>query len=104
MYECFVDIRALSHVGFSPDTLTSDRTERAQVAGMYHQACVNARSDVLTLVRKEVLAKYGKTQRHKGNCRCSRHCLGESSDISSRLRSNLDGEVELCHSNSRIGQ
>ena len=55
----------------------------------------------MTLVRvcshwleKKFLGEYGKTQSHKGNCRCSRHCLGESSDIRSRLRSNLDGEDE----------
>jgi len=44
-----------------------------------------ARSGLFALVRKEISAEYGKTQSHKGNCRCSWHCLGESSDIRSSL-------------------
>ena len=73
-------------------------------AGEYHYACVTLVRVCSHWLERKFLAEYGKAQSHKGNCRCSRHCLGESSDISSRLRSNLDGEVELCHSNSRVGQ
>src|SRR5690348_5141015 len=50
------------------------------------------------------VAEYGQTQSHKRNCRSSRYGLGESSDVSARLGSNLDGEVEFCHSNSCVGQ
>src|SRR6266404_1662995 len=64
----------------------------------------DARSGLFALVRKEVFAEYGKTQSHKGNGGFSGYCLGESSDFTSRPRSSLDGEVDLCHSNSRVGK
>src|SRR5258708_2419700 len=88
---------------FTPTRPSAEPNEE-NLEGEYHQACVTLVRVCAHWLERKFLAEYGKTQSHKGNCRCSRHCLGESSDIRSRLRSNLDGEVELCHSNSRIGQ
>src|SRR5882724_4820079 len=75
-----------------------------ELGGEYDQACVTPTRVCSHWLERKSVTEYGKTQIHKGYCGCRRHRLGESSDLTSRPRSSLDGKADLCHSNSRASK